>query len=84
MPSTKRTAVRDKANWSNVAVKSRKNSEHRAPNEVKATLMTLACRVEINPDRVEIKISRHRLAAFLTGQPIDPTMQDAQVGPRLR
>ena len=45
-------------------------------NEVKATLMTLACRVEINPDRVEIKISRHRLAAFLTGQPIDPTMQD--------
>ncbi len=38
--------------------------------------MTLACRVEINPDRVEIKISRHRLAAFLTGQPIDPTMQD--------
>ena len=45
-------------------------------NEVKATLMTLACRVEINPDRVEIKISRHRLAAFLAGQPIDPTMQD--------
>ena len=38
--------------------------------------MTLACRVEINPDRVEIKISRHRLAAFLAGQPIDPTMQD--------
>ncbi len=45
-------------------------------NEVKATLMTLACRVEINPDRVEIKISRHRLAALLTGHPIDPTMQD--------
>ena len=45
-------------------------------NDVKATLMTLACRVEINPDRVEIKISRHRLAAFLAGQPVDPTMRD--------
>ena len=44
-------------------------------NEVKVMLMTLACRVEINPDRVEIKISRHCLAVFLAGQPIDPTMQ---------
>jgi site-specific DNA recombinase len=50
--------------------------ETQGANDVKATLMTLACRVEINPDRVEIKISRHRLAAFLAGQPIDPTMQD--------
>ncbi|MGO9684194.1 MAG: hypothetical protein ACLPTZ_16720, partial [Beijerinckiaceae bacterium] len=48
----------------------------RGPNDVKATLMMLACRVEINPDRVEIRISRHRLAAFLAGRPIDPTMQD--------
>jgi hypothetical protein len=47
-----------------------------AANEVKATLMTLACRVEINADCIEIKISRHRLAAFLAGQPIDQTMQD--------
>jgi len=47
-----------------------------APNDVKAILMALACRVEINPDRVEIKISRYRLAAFLAGQLIDHTMQD--------
>lgn len=47
-----------------------------AANEVKATLMTLACRVEINPDRIEIKISRHRLASFLAGQSIDQTMLD--------
>ena len=45
-----------------------------AEHEVKATLMTLACRVEINPDRIGIKISRHRLAAFLAGQSIDQTM----------
>jgi site-specific DNA recombinase len=47
-----------------------------ASNEVKATLMTLACRVEINPDCIEIKISRHRLASFLAGQAIDQTMLD--------
>ena len=41
--------------------------------------MTLACRVEINPDRIEIKISRHRLASFLAGQSIDPTMQDQKL-----
>lgn len=33
-------------------------------------------RVEIKPDRVEIKISRYRLAAFLTGQSIDQAMLD--------
>ena len=48
----------------------------RGPNDIKATLMTLACRVEINPDRVEIKIFRHRIAALLTGHPINPTIQD--------
>jgi DNA invertase Pin-like site-specific DNA recombinase len=47
-----------------------------AANEVKAMLMTLACRVEINHDRIEIKISRHRLAAFLADQSIDQTMLD--------
>jgi site-specific DNA recombinase len=47
-----------------------------APNEIKTTLMTVLCRVEINPDRIEIHISRHRLAALLAGQSIDPTMQD--------
>jgi site-specific DNA recombinase len=50
-----------------------------APSEVKTTLMTLLCRVEINPDRVEIHISRHRLAAFLTGQSIDLTMKDSRL-----
>ena len=34
-----------------------------APDKVKTTLMTLLCRVEINPDRIEINVSRHRLAA---------------------
>jgi site-specific DNA recombinase len=47
-----------------------------APNEVKTTLMALLCRVEIKPDRVEITISRHRLAALLAGQSIEQTIQD--------
>jgi DNA invertase Pin-like site-specific DNA recombinase len=47
-----------------------------APNEVKATLMTLLCRVEVKPDRIEINISRHRLAGLLAEQPIDLTLQD--------
>lgn len=47
-----------------------------AANEIKAILVALACRVEINPDRIEIEISQHRLAAFLTRQSIDQAMQD--------
>jgi site-specific DNA recombinase len=47
-----------------------------ASDKVKATLMALLYRVEINSDRIEIHISRHRLAALLAGQSIDPTMQD--------
>jgi site-specific DNA recombinase len=50
-----------------------------APNEVKATLMTLLCRVEINPDRIEIHISRHHLAALLAGQSIDLTMKNPRL-----
>jgi site-specific DNA recombinase len=50
-----------------------------APNAVKTTLMTLQCRVEIKPERIEINISRHRLAAFLTGQSIDLTMHDQRL-----
>jgi site-specific DNA recombinase len=50
-----------------------------APNEVKATLMTLLCRVAINPDRIEISISRRRLAALLADQPIDPALQDQKL-----
>jgi site-specific DNA recombinase len=38
--------------------------------------MTLLCRVEINPDRIEINVSRGRLAALLSGQAIDLRTQD--------
>jgi hypothetical protein len=47
-----------------------------APDKVKATLMTLLCRVAVNPDRIEINIIRRCLAALLAGQSIDLTMQD--------
>ena len=33
--------------------------------------MTLLCRVVINPDRIEVNVSRHRIAALLAGQSID-------------
>jgi site-specific DNA recombinase len=33
--------------------------------------MKLLCRVEISPERIEINIARHRLAALLAGQSID-------------
>ncbi len=46
------------------------------PDKVKATLMALRCRVAINPDRIEIDISRSRLAELLAGQSIDLTRQD--------
>ena len=46
----------------------------RAPDEVKATLMTLLCRVEIRPDRVAITVCRSRLTELLAGS-IDLTMQ---------
>jgi site-specific DNA recombinase len=49
------------------------------PDKVKSTLMTLLCRVAIRPDRIEISISRHRLAAFFAGQSIDLTMQDQRM-----
>ena len=55
-----------------------------APNEVKTMLMTLLCRVEINPDRIEIHISRHRLASLLAGQSIDLDDAGSQAGPRRR
>jgi site-specific DNA recombinase len=42
-----------------------------APDQVKATLMALRCRVDINPDRIDINLSRGRLAELLAGQPID-------------
>jgi site-specific DNA recombinase len=51
-----------------------------ALDTVRATLMTLQCRVEISPDRIEIKVCRRRLAALLAGQAIDPTTQDRYLG----
>ena len=50
-----------------------------APNEIRTTLMTLLCRVEIKPEEIEINIFRHRLAALLAGQSIDLTMQDQKM-----
>jgi hypothetical protein len=47
-----------------------------APDKVKATLMTLLCRVAVNSDRIEINISRRRLAELLAGQSIDLTTRD--------
>jgi site-specific DNA recombinase len=53
---------------------------NRPPNEVKATLVALACRVVISFDLIEINISRYRLAAFLAGQSIDPAIQKQKLG----
>jgi site-specific DNA recombinase len=50
-----------------------------APDKIKATLMTLLCRVEIKSDRIEINISRHRLAALLDEQSGDPKMKDLKL-----
>jgi hypothetical protein len=50
--------------------------EVQTPDEVKATLMALLCRVAVNPDRIEINISRRRLAELLAGQAIDLTTPD--------
>jgi site-specific DNA recombinase len=47
-----------------------------APDKLKGMLMTLLCGVAINPDRIEINISRRRLTEVLAGQPINPTTQD--------
>jgi hypothetical protein len=45
-----------------------------APDKVKATLMTLLCRVEIRSDRVDITLSRGRLIQLLAGS-LDLKMQ---------
>jgi hypothetical protein len=47
-----------------------------ALDKVKSILMTLACRVVINLDRIDVKISRHRLASLLTRQSMDPPIHD--------
>jgi DNA invertase Pin-like site-specific DNA recombinase len=52
--------------------------EAQVPNAVRTTLMTLQGRVEIKPDRIEINISRHCLAAFLAGRTINLTTPQRQ------
>jgi site-specific DNA recombinase len=47
-----------------------------APDELKATLMALLCRVEIRSDRVDIMLSRCWLTELLAGS-MDLTMQQA-------
>jgi site-specific DNA recombinase len=46
-----------------------------APDQVKATLMAMRCRVAINPERIDINLSRSRLAELLAGQAIDLAMR---------
>jgi len=38
--------------------------------------MAMGCRVEIKSDRIDIHVSRHRLAELLAGQSSDPTMDN--------
>jgi hypothetical protein len=49
------------------------------PNEVRAMLVTLLSRLEVKPDRIDIHVSRDRLAALLSGKSIDVTMQDQSI-----
>jgi len=51
---------------------------------VKTRLMSLRCRVTIKLDRIEINLSRHRLAAMLAGQTIDQAMEDPELKPDAR
>jgi site-specific DNA recombinase len=48
---------------------------------VKALLMRLLCRVNIKPDRIEINLSRRRLAAMLAGRAIDQAVEDPEPKP---
>jgi site-specific DNA recombinase len=54
-------------------------AELEVPDKVKATLMALLCRVAVNPDRIEINISRRRLVELLAGQSIDLTTPDQRL-----
>ena len=53
--------------------------EAHAPDKVKATLMTLLCRVVVHPDRIQINISQRRLAQLLSGHLIDLTTRDQRL-----
>jgi site-specific DNA recombinase len=51
------------------------------PNLVKALLMRLLCRVAVKSNRVEINLSRRRLAAMLAGQALDQAVEDPELKP---
>ena len=55
------------------------NLQRQTPDKVKATLMALLCRVAVHFDRIEINISRRRLAELLSGQSIDLTTRDQRL-----
>ena len=48
-------------------------------DKVKATLMALSCRVDVHADRIDISLSRQRLADLLAGQSIDLTMPNQKL-----
>lgn len=48
-------------------------------DKVKATLMALLCRVDVHADRIDIGLSRQRLADLLAGQSIDLTMPNQKL-----
>jgi hypothetical protein len=48
-------------------------------DKVKATLMALLCRVDVHTDRIDISLSRQRLAGLLAGQSIDLTMPNQKL-----
>ena len=48
-------------------------------DKVKATLMALLCRVDVHADRIDISLSRERLADLLAGQSIDLTMPNQKL-----
>jgi hypothetical protein len=53
----------------------------KAPSLARAMLVSLLWRVTIKLDRIEINLSRHRLAAMLAGQAIDQAMEDSELKP---
>jgi hypothetical protein len=62
--------------WSQLIERGRQVAEDlegHAPDELKATLMTLLCRVEIRSDRVDIARSRGRLSELIVGS-LDPKL----------
>ena len=54
-----------------------------APDRTRAILMTLLSRVDIRPDRIEIKIRRCHLIELLDAQSINPTTQGRKSGKKL-